>query len=763
MFSSKFAYSFLLLLLTAIGFSQNKITVFGQLTIEEKAVPDALIELRVNQTSVFAMSDATGKYSFSEILAMQNDSLMLKVKYYGYKTFEKTLNNTAASNEINVALIQDEAIKLEEINVTTAQKIVNSARKSSYKIDQKSFIKNAKAAEALATLPNVHFNEQDQKAIVDGTLEAKIFIDGMEAMQNEIKNIDASLIDRIEVINNPSSAYGTEFTGAVINIVTKKKTEEFFMGSLAATGGIRNNYSLLDPAVSYKRGRLIIKSDVEFGSSIQNVGYTLFRTDNYGLFYQKNKSNTRSKRINSDTRININLSKKSDLTFTGSIYGYTFKSHANGYSTNDENAFDQFSKEGKNELNTLSFGGIYSYKLTESKHFYLKSAYSKYEKKDINTFFANDDFSEYYNIESTNKEFTVSADYEAEELEILKKKMVFYTDFKYINRNYSFSNTDFYIRQQVINGSVALDTDWTEAFSTEAAFTLENTTNENQSLHQNYTLLLPTLNALYHFKNKLDLKMGYSRKVLRPNASDLNDAILIIYPGAATQGNPNLDPQIRNYYSLGLSRPIRNNNISVKFYNESVNNAIANVYRTDGNLLIKTLENAAKFNSTGINFGIRTELFKKINTNLNSGFDYNIFEDNSPSAIIKKNSGYTFRAAVSLGTKVYKDKVSLSISGNQNGPNYSLLSKTITNPYLDFTIKTNLFKDKLNIALYGQNILQKAANRSEINNYANFYQRIDSKNNTANLLLTLTYSFGKTFNDEINENNIQNDDIRKIN
>ena len=37
----------------------------------------------------------------------------------------------------------------------------------------------------------------------------------------------------------------------------------------------------------------------------------------------------------------------------------------------------------------------------------------------------------------------------------------------------------------------------------------------------------------------------------------------------------------------------------------------------------------------------------------------------------------------------------------------------------------------------------------------------ESKNNFTNLLLTLTYNFGKDFENEIIDNNIENIDIRK--
>ena len=107
-------------------------------------------------------------------------------------------------------------------------------------------------------------------------------------------------------------------------------------------------------------------------------------------------------------------------------------------------------------------------------------------------------------------------------------------------------------------------------------------------------------------------------------------------------------------------------------------------------------------------------------------------------------------------------KISVSVSGRQNGPNYSLLAKRVTFPYLDLTVSTNLIKDKLSLTLYGQSLLGNNYNGfDDITNYNNFYQKIVARNNSSNLLLTLTYNFGKVFDDKIDDNGINNDDIRK--
>ncbi len=753
--------TFLLLFLSINLFSQNKIIITGKISLNEKSISDVIVELKINQTSKFSISNNKGIYQFSNISINSNDSIYLKVKYFEAKPFSQILHNLMENNLFDINLLNIESEKLKEVVVKGKENTIISSKKASYKIDQKDFIKNAKAGEVLNNVPNVNYSLFTENAIVDGTLTAIIFIDGIETMQGELKTVDAIDIDRVEVINNPSSAYGSEFLGAVINIITKKKTQEFIKGSFGATAGFKNDYWFVTPSISYKKGIVTFKSFFEPGGSNQIINYDLLRSENNNTLVQKNINYTKTSRFNYNTKLNLKLSDKSNLTFTSSIYGNKFKPSVNGFSKLNNDNPQVYSKTGENSFQTISLSTIYNYKLSDNKNIFTKANYSVLNNKDYNLFNFNNIIS-INDVQSTNKEFAATIDYEAEDLTLFKKNGSFYTDVKYINRNFDFVGTNFYINQNILDLTAEMDNDWSENFSTDATITLDNTIEKSNISKKTFSLILPVVNGIYHFKNKIDAKIGYSRKILRPSASDLNDTPVFINPNLAKQGNSDLIPQIRNYYSFSINKAFKKDNISLKFYQESINNAITEVYKTQSNLVIQTLENTAKFSSTGLSFGLKTKLFGKISANINTGFDYNIFEDKSLNAIVYKNSGYTFKGNFNLNTKLFKDKVSLSFSGRQNGPSYSLLAKRISFPYLDLTISSNLIKDKLSLTLYGQSLLGNNYNGfDDITNYNNFYQKIVARNNSTNILLTLTYNFGKIFDDKIEDNGINNDDIRK--
>ncbi len=63
------------------------------------------------------------------------------------------------------------------------------------------------------------------------------------------------------------------------------------------------------------------------------------------------------------------------------------------------------------------------------------------------------------------------------------------------------------------------------------------------------------------------------------------------------------------------------------------------------------------------------------------------------------------------------------------------------------------------VRLSYQDIFAWGTVSKENSRYNYFNQAIVFRNNTSNLLLTLSFNFGKNFNDRFNEANIQNDDI----
>ncbi len=103
------------------------------------------------------------------------------------------------------------------------------------------------AADLLANVPTLQVDASGNISL-RGATDLKVLVDGKRSLigggtvAQILQSLPASAIDRIEIITNPSAKYDAEGQ-ALINIVLKKNTGSGTNGSVAVTGGTRDNYN----------------------------------------------------------------------------------------------------------------------------------------------------------------------------------------------------------------------------------------------------------------------------------------------------------------------------------------------------------------------------------------------------------------------------------------------------------------------------------------------------------------------------------------
>lgn len=171
---------------------------------------------------------------------------LLSVSFVGYSTKQQPLLVGTLSNFLDLGIMEltAERKSLDSITVTTTRQIVSE------KMDKKTFAvsDNVSAAggsvlEVMRNLPGVTTG-QDGKVQLRGSDKVMVLIDGKQTAltgmggQSGLDNIPASAIERIEIINNPSSKYDANGNAGIINIIYKKEKKEGFNGKIGMTGGL---------------------------------------------------------------------------------------------------------------------------------------------------------------------------------------------------------------------------------------------------------------------------------------------------------------------------------------------------------------------------------------------------------------------------------------------------------------------------------------------------------------------------------------------
>jgi len=205
----------------------------------------ANITLKVATDSAFTagtISSEDGRFSLPDI---KSGNYVLTVSIAGYLSKTQPVLVGQLSNFLdlgNIELEQDSRI-LSEVTVSGKQETISS------KMDKKTFTvadnisqAGGSVLEAMKNLPGVTAG-QDGKVLLRGSDKVMILIDGKQTAltgfggQSGLDNIPASAIEKIEIINNPSSKYDAAGNAGIINIVYKKEKKQGFNGKIGLAGG----------------------------------------------------------------------------------------------------------------------------------------------------------------------------------------------------------------------------------------------------------------------------------------------------------------------------------------------------------------------------------------------------------------------------------------------------------------------------------------------------------------------------------------------
>lgn len=204
------------------------------------------------------MTLSDGTFEFSAIPGIY----ALEIEFVGYQYFKSEIFNvTDADFDIGILKISHSNTSLEEL-------IVQGEKSSAeLQLDKRVFnvgkdLANAggSAQDILINVPSVTI-DPDGAIKLRGSGNVRILIDGKPSGMVSFKGgaglrqLQASMIEKVEVITNPSARYEAEGQGGIINIVLKKDKSQGFNGSFEAISGIPDNFGLA-ANLNYRKKKL---------------------------------------------------------------------------------------------------------------------------------------------------------------------------------------------------------------------------------------------------------------------------------------------------------------------------------------------------------------------------------------------------------------------------------------------------------------------------------------------------------------------------
>ncbi|TXG35407.1 outer membrane beta-barrel family protein [Seonamhaeicola maritimus] len=767
---------FLLSLFTLFGQSKN-ISITGKVLESSTNQPVAFAtvilvehETKNNLTGTTTQDDGTFK------LETEASNFYIEVSFIGFKT--KSIKDfKIAKGKIQLGNITIEE-DLEQLNEVVVEAEIS---KTEFKLDKRIFnigkdlsSTGASALEVLNNVPSVNVNIEGAISL-RGSQGVQILINGKPSIiasdsGNTLGTITADMMERVEVITNPSAKYDAEGTSGIINIILKKEERKGLNGSASVNIGDPSNYSF-GMSLNRRTEKFNLFSQIGIGyQELPNHRKSINRDLIENTTLKSNGTEYRNETyyniiLGTDYHINEN----NILTLSGS-FAYEIEEQPSSF---DFDLFDGTERSiWKRTEETEATNPRYQYELQYKKdfddhedHMLLFSALGRFFGKDQSSDF-NDvtlagpdrDADQKTRTDYKNANYTFKLDY----TKPYNEKFTIETGGQYVLDN----TTNDYEVQDLVGNVYETDPNQTNIFEFDqnvlgvygtAAYEgekwgiklglrIENTdietlladTNENND--QNYLNLFPSFHSSYKLSDSYSLQIGYSRRISRPNWRDLNPFFNIRNNFNIRTGNPDLQPEFTDSYEL------------TNIYNlgkASLNFGVYYRYTTDAiERRISTFEdnvNTYKPYNIGTNDALGIEVNGKYPVAkwlvFNGDFNYNYFKRKGEF----EGTSIDFNAdqwSGKLTSKIgFPGDIDFEITGNYRSGTKTVQGKTAEILFADLGLRKKVLKDKGTISISVRDVF--ASRIEEFETIQDDFYLFNQNQRGRFIIFGFSYGFGK--------------------
>ena len=702
-------------LLFTLTFCITTVKISAQTTGDGK-ISGKIIDAQTNETIPFAsallldrktkanvkiiQTDVNGAFTITNI---PNGVYTFKASYVGFQTMVRdsvSISNTVKTvNFGDIKMKQAKGNLLNEVTINAPKATMQlGIDKKIFSVDQSLVSEGGSATDLLQNVPSVQTDIEGNVSL-RGSSGVRVLIDGKPSLigggnvAQILQSIPASSIESVELITNPSAKYDAEGQSGIINIVLKKNKKLGFNGSLALTGGNRENYNA-NTSLSFQNSKVNLFGNYSYrhgyriGNGFNNITYLNPTLGGLGFTNQNNDSRDLNKGHNLKAGLDYYLAEKTVVSFAAGM----------NVRTGDETEFlniDQFT----GDFSPLLLSNRTNDETQKNNSYDLNLDFSqkfKDPKEEITANFSfsegnNDNYQIYntniYNIDgvaasdidiqrtdrgSYNKNYTAQLDYTKPIGKFGKLEAGYRSQIRIsesntfvdqlspvdgsFNFNYALSN-DFDNKDQV-HAVYANYQNQIKNFGYQIGLRAEDALLETKmgayDINSNigftpgevaYKRIYPSIFLTQKFSGEQQLQASYSRRVNRPRGWDTNPFIDVSDPFNYRQGNPNLLPEDVHAFELSYSKFFEKFSIISSAYMRRTNDVIQRV-RTDpdaNGITLTTAQNLTRSVASGLELIGKFNLVKKWDFTAN----VNLYQNNItgvPEFGILENSGFSYNA-----------------------------------------------------------------------------------------------------------------------
>ncbi len=598
---------FLLFCGSAQGFlAQNKVPFTGTVqTLDRQPVfaADVLLKSTLSEKIItYTVTDSVGKFRLE---ALPN-TYLLEVHSRGFHSFKDTIHLSRVILSKQILLNPKEEVLSEVMITVTKPLIEKKLDRMVINVGDRPAFAGSNSFELLKSAPGIYTSMGDHLHLM-GKSGIRLMLNGRLQTLNEdeianfLKTLPAEEIHTIEIITTPPAKYEAEGNAGIINIVTKKRSEKGWNSNFALIG-YQGDYGRLVGRAGFQYQGEQVNTSISYSGGTVNSFEKIAQYNNLRLpeseqRYQSYNYERRKQFYNVlRSQIDFQLNEKSILSLASrtSINENKRPSTNQTFQRNGQDLLvDSFQTFTQEELNFNYYSNDLYYEYT------LDSLNKKFSVSASAAGFGvgnNQNFTNIFNSEENTSEERLRSNFENEtkiravklDLNLPYENILWETGAKYgftdAKNNFLFedfengtwlNNTDlsndFRYKEHNAAVYVSVKKSLSQRWEMKAGLRGEFSATEGYSptLEQrtkyDYFKLFPTFYLQYTASKNYQVNFSYSRRINRPDYSDLNPFITYQSPLFSNQGNPLLRPEFT--HSIEFSHVIDQKFILTPFYN----------------------------------------------------------------------------------------------------------------------------------------------------------------------------------------------------
>lgn len=652
----KFIIAFLFILL-GIQFASAQAKITGSVFDADGTTP-----LQFAAVSVYAPVDSslvtggTTDLDGNFEIPVSFGKYLLKIDFISYTSKWSEPFEVSAANptrDMGMVTLSTDATVLQEVEVRAEKSTLQMAMdKKVFNVGKDLASTSGNAAEVLDNIPSVTVDVEGNVSL-RGSEGVRILVDGKPSGlvgirgTNGLQSLGADMIERVEVITNPSARYEAEGMTGIINIILKKDRKQGVNGSFDVRAGVPGNYGA-GVNLNFRKKKLNLFTNYGFryrsGPGISNQ-YQEFERDGQTNIVEVLGDRNRGGYSNS-VRFGADYFLNDFNTFTASFnyrngqdqnesrieyYDYlnTYPDNLTGITVRTQDELEKepnleyslnykrtFKRDGQELLATLQYRESTESEDADYRETFYESDFSPLTTPDL--------LQRSFNQEG-EKSLLLQTDYIHPFGKDGKLEFGYRGSFRQIDNDYlveEFSDeawqtitglsNDFNYDENIhaayaILGNKPGRFSYQFGLRMEVSDVLTELLQTNERNHRTYTNFFPSAHFTYELSEGNNIQVSYSRRIRRPRFWDLNPFFTFSDARNIFRGNPNVNPEFTDVYEVGHIKYFNNASLSSSVYYRHTTGLIQRIQtlqqEENGDLItVRQPENLATEDAIGMEF-----------------------------------------------------------------------------------------------------------------------------------------------------------------